>query len=279
MNARIRLVAIGTAAALTAGAPTAHAGLLDSLLPSLGGTVTNVGSTVGSVPLVGGVVTTVTGTVGGVVTGVEDTLTGTVDGLVGGVLDGATGSGSLLPTDVLDQLLGTVGGALAPGGATGATGAPGVPGTTGSGGFVLINGVPTPTGVVDAAAPDMSVTVASTLRQIHKTGSLRLRVRSSEPGVAAIGGAVRPGTAYRKPKKKKKTARTSAARHSRKVIKFPAAVLAFRKAGELQVTVKLGRVARRNLGASRNARISVATVSADRYRNQASDTIRRTIKR
>ena len=274
MNARIRLVAIGTAAALTAGAPTAHAGLLDSLLPSLGGTVTNVGSTVGSVPLVGGVVTTVTGTVGGVVTGVEDTLTGTVDGLVGGVLDGATGSGSLLPTDVLDQLLGTVGGALAPGGTTAATGAPG---TTGSGGFVLINGVPTPTGVVDAAAPDMSVTVASTLRQIHKTGSLRLRVRSSEPGVAALGGAVRPGTAYRKPKKK--TARTSAARHSRKVIKFPAAVLAFRKAGELQVTVKLGRVARRNLGASRNARISVATVSADRYRNQASDTIRRTIKR
>ncbi len=256
-------------------AAPAHA-QLGGLLPSLGEIVQNVGQTVEStLPISGGVVTGVTGTVGGIVNDTQGTLTSTLDQVLGDALSG-TGTGpldglvnSLLPTDTLDQLLLSLG--LGPAGANGAPGtAGGVGGTTAIG--------PDGNPVVDAAAPNAKVRVLSRLTQIRKTGSLRLEVSTDEAGVVAMSGAIRPGLAV-KSKKKSKRARAAAVKHSRKLIKFPAAILAFRKAGKLQVTVKLGRTARSTLGRSRDARMSIATLAADLARNQAVSQAKHKIKR
>ena len=255
-------------------AAPAHA-QLGGLLPGLGEIVQDVGQTVEStLPVSGGAVTGVTGTVGGIVNDTQGTLTSTVDQVLGDVLSG-TGTGSLdglvnslLPTDTLDQLLLSLG--LAPVGADGAPAGGGVGGTTAIG--------PDGNPVVDAAAPNAKVRVLSRLTQIRKTGSLRLEVSTDEAGVVAMSGAIRPGLAV-KSKKKSKRARAAAVKHSRKLIKFPAAILAFRKAGKLQVTVKLGRTARSTLGRSRDARMSIATLAADLARNQVVSQAKHKIKR
>lgn len=261
-----------TVTALGAGAGAvaapAQAQLLGGLLPDVGTLLTGTGDTLGTttdtiLPGSGGVITGVTGTVGGVVGGVEDTITGTVDQTLGGVL---SGGGGLLPAGVLDDLLGTL--------LANSTAAPGTPGTGTSGGpIVLTGGSATPWGIVlDAAAPRPRVKVLSRLKAIGKNGKMRMEIRTNEPGIVAVASTLRPGVAV-----KKKGAK--AVKHSRKVIKVPAIVLGYRKAGKLVVTVKLSRAAQRALGRSKAARMSVGTLASDVFRNQDSDRIRLKIKR
>ncbi|HUR85791.1 MAG TPA: hypothetical protein VMY78_10635 [Solirubrobacteraceae bacterium] len=262
-----------TVTALGAGAGAVaspvQAQLLGGLLPNLGTIVTGTGTALGNtlnsiLPGTGAVVTGVTGTVGGVVGGVQNTVTGVVDQTLGGVLDG--GAGGLLPTDVLDSLLGTL--------LANSSAAPGTPGTGTSGGpIVLAGGSVTPGGIVlDASAPRPTVKVLSTLKKIGKDGKMRMEIRTNEPGIVAVAGSVRPGVAV-----KKKGAK--AVKHSRKVIKVPSITLGYRKAGKLVVTVKLSRAAQRALGRSKDARMSVGTLASDVFRNQDSDNFRLKIKR
>jgi hypothetical protein len=256
---RTRVLAVGTAATVFAlpAAGSAQAQLLGLPLPNLGTVVQDLGKTVDSLLPTGGLVTTVTGTVGGVVSGVQDSVGGTVDSLVGDVLSG--GGGASLPTDTLDQLLATLG--ISSSGAGGSTGTGGTSGIVGPG---VVNGV------IDAAAPEPKFKVLSTLRSVHNTGKLRVRVISDEPGIVAVAGAIRPGYKVKKKKSSKKARKSAARKHDRRLIKFPAAILAYRKAGNLTMTIKLGRTARRTLGVSRNGRISFAVIAADVVKNQAS---------
>jgi hypothetical protein len=241
-------------------------GLLGGLLPNLGTIITNTGATLGSlIPGLGGVVTAVTGVVGGVVGGVQDTVVGVVDQTLGGVLGGANG---LLPTGVLDTLLGTL--------LKNSTASPGTPGTGNSGGVIVLSGAqPGPGGVIlDASPPRTNVKVISRLSEIGSTGTMKLEVKSNEPGIVAVGGNIRPGTAAVKAKKGRK-----AAKHSRALIKVPRMTLAYRKAGKLIVTVRLSRAAQRALRASKNAAMSVGTIAVDIFKNQDSDNTRVTIPR
>jgi len=268
-----RAAAILTIGALSAGtavaAAPAQAQLLGSLLPNIGtiitGTGTALGNTVNTIlPGVGGVVTGVTGTVGGVVGGVQNTVTGVVDQTLGGVLGGSSG---LLPDDVLNTLLGTLLG--------NSTAAPGTPGTGTSGGVIVLSGGSVGPGgiVLDASAPRPTVKVLSKLRQIGKTGKMKLQITTNEPGVVAMSGKVRPGAAVKARKG------TKAAKHSRKLIKVPQIVLGYRRAGKLIVTVRLSRAAQRALGTSKTAKMSVGTIAVDLFRNQDSDNAKVKIKR
>ncbi len=268
-----RVAALLTVTALGAGATTvaapAQASLLGGLLPNVGTIVTGTGATLGNtlngvVPGLGGVVTGVTGAVGGVVGGVQDSVTGVLDQTLGGVLGGATGG--LLPANVLDSLLGTL--------LANSSAAPGTPGTGTSGGpIVLSGGSVTPGGIViDASAPRPTVKVLTKLKAIGSSGKMRMEIRTNEPGIVAVAGSVRPGTAV-----KKKGAK--AVKHSRKLIKVPSIVLGYRKAGRLVVTVKLSRAAQRTLGRSKDARMSVGTVASDVFKNQDSDSIKLKLKR
>jgi hypothetical protein len=275
----ISITVLGAGAAF--GASPAQAGLLDGLLggnqqtqtttskngsllgllPNLGTIITSTGQTLGSlIPGLGGVVTGVTGVVGGLVGGVQDTVTSLVDQTLGGVLGGVTsGSSSLLPTTVLNPLLGTLlNSSLPKPGATTST-APIVL----SGGKIGANGA-----IVDASAPRPDVKVLSHLKGIGRDGRLRLEVRTDEPGIVAVAGSVRPGDAVKR-----------TARHSRRLIKVPNVVLAYRKAGRLVMTVKLSRAAQRALGTSKNARMSIGTVASDLFRNQDSETVNLNIGR
>lgn len=251
------------AVALAAGPASAQLGLP---LPGLGRVVQDLGTTVDNLLPTQGVVTTVTGSAGGVLSGVQQTVTGTVGSALDGVLGGSTAQP--LPAATLDQLLAALGLTAGPAGQQTADG-------HGAGTVAAPSGTPLQGGVVDAAAPEPTFTVLTTLRRIHKTGSLKLRVTSNEPGIVAVGGAIRPGAAVKKAGKRK----TRAVKHDRRLIKFPAAVLAYRKAGSLTMTIKLGKPARRTLGASRNGRISLAVIAADVYRNQASGYEKRKLKR
>jgi hypothetical protein len=275
-----RLAALMSVTALGAGATfaaaPAQAGLLDGLLggttqtsgktsllgllPNLGTIITDTGQTLGSlVPGVGGVVTGVTGTVGGIVGGVQDTVTGVVDQTLGSVVGGVTGTQSLLPTKVLNPLIGTL-----------LTNSLAKPTATGNAGPIVLSGgkIGTNGAIVDASAPRPSVKVISRLTGIARDGKMRLEVRTDEPGIVALAGKVRPGTPVKK-----------AVKQSRKLIKVPNVVLAYRKAGKLIVTVKLSRAAQRALGASKNARMSVGTVASDIFRNQDSDSVTLNIRR
>ncbi len=264
------LLSIGALGAGTAVvAAPAQAQLLGGALPSIGSIVTGTGEALGGavdgvLPGAGGVVTGVTGTVGGVVTGVQDTVAGTLDQTLGGVLGG---DGGLLPPDVLNTLLGTLLG--------NSTAAPGTPGTGTSGGVIVLSGGTVGPGgiVLDASAPRPTVKVLSKLRQIGRSGRMRLEIRTNEAGIVAVASKVRPGAAV----KAGRGART--VRHSRKLIKIPQITLGYRKAGKLVVTVRLSRAAQRSLGKSRNARMSVGTIAVDVYRNQDSDSAKVNIKR
>jgi hypothetical protein len=258
LAAFMSVIAVGAGASVAA-AP-AQAGLLGGLLPNLGTIITQTGATLGSlIPGLGGVVTGVTGTVGGVVGGVQDSVTGVVDqvldqtlgGALGGTLGGTTGQ-SLLPTNVLNPLIGTLLNSAVP-----------KPGVAGPGTPIVLSGGKLGAGgaIVDASAPRPTVKVLSKLKGIGRDGKMRLEVRTDEPGIVAVAGAVRPGDGVK-----------NAVKHSRKLIKIPNVVLAYRKAGKLVMTVKLSRAAQRALGSSKDARMSVGLVASDIFRNQGSDT-------
>lgn len=267
-----RAAALLSIGALSAGSAVAAApaqALLGGLLPSVGTILTGTGQTLGTtvdtiLPGTGGVITGVTGAVGGVVSGVESTVTGTLDQTLSGLLGG---SGGLLPDDVLDTLLGTL--------LANSTAAPGTPGTGTSGGPIVISGASIgPGGVIlDASAPRPTVTVLSKLKQIGRSGKMRIEIKTNEPGIVAVAGKIRPGAAVKAKKG------TRAAKHSRKLIRLPQLTLAYRQAGKLVVTVRLSRAAQRALGRSRNARMSVGSVAVDVYKNQDSDSAKVGIKR
>ena len=264
------LISIGALGAGTAVAAAPAQAQLLGLLPGIGTIVTGTGETLGGTldtiaPGTGGIVTGVTGTVGGVVSGVETTITGTLDETLGGLLGG--GGGGVLPDDIVNVLLGTLLG--------NSTAAPGTPGTGTSGGpIVLSGGSVGPGGVIlDASAPRPTVTVLSKLKQIGRNGKMRIEIKTNEPGIVAVAGKIRPGTAVKARKGAKRV------KHSRKLIKVPQITLGYRRAGKLVVTVRLSRAAQRALGRSRNARMSVGTVAVDVFKNQDSDSTKLNIKR
>ena len=270
-----RVTALLTIGALSAGtavaASPAQAGPLDGILPNVGSLVTGTGATLGGVvngvlPGTGGVVTGVTGTVGGVIGGVQDTVSGVLDQTLGGVIGGGGGA---LPDDVLGSLLGTL---LA--NSSAAPGTPGFGGPNAGGPIVLSGGTAGPNGVtLDASAPRSTVTVLSKLKQVGKTGKLKLRIKTNEPGVVALKSNVRPGATV----KAKKGAK--AAKVSKKLIKIPQIVLGYRKAGTLDVTVKLSRAAQRSLGKVKDAKMSVGTIAVDVWKNQGSENTKLKLKR
>lgn len=270
-----RVTALLTIGALSAGtavaATPAQAGLLDGVLPNVGGLVTGTGQALGGVlngvvPGTGGVITGVTGTVGGVIGGVQDTVSGVLDQTLGGVLGGGGGG---LPDDVLGSLLGTL---FA--NSSAAPGTPGFGGPNAGGPIVLSGGTTGPGGVVlDASAPRPTVKVLSKLSQVGKTGKMKIEVKTNEPGVVAFASNVRPGATI-KAKKGQKTAKVS-----KKLIKVPQIVLGYRKAGKLNVTVKLSRAAQRALGKVKDAKMSVGTIAVDVWKNQDSENVKLKLKR
>jgi hypothetical protein len=270
-----RVTALLTIGVLSAGtavaAAPAQAGLLDGIVPNVGSLVTGTGATLGGVvngilPGTGGVITGVTGTVGGVIGGVQDTVSGALDQTLGGVLGGGGGA---LPDDILGSLLGTL---LA--NSSAAPGTPGFGGPNAGGPIVLSGGTVGPNGVVlDASAPRSTVTVLSKLKQVGQTGKMKLRIKTNEPGVVALASNVRPGATV-KAKKGAKTAKVS-----KKLIKIPQIVLGYRKAGTLDVTVKLSRAAQRSLGKVKDAKMSVGTIAVDVWKNQDSENTKLKIKR
>jgi hypothetical protein len=195
------------------------------------------------------------GDVGGLLQEVTGALPAPVGGTVDDVLGGTLGE---LPAGTVDDLLGSAGVA----GLDGARGAPGSPGVT-----VLPDG----TILVDSRPPVTGVKVLSKARQVGKTGKLRLRISSDEPGIVALGGTVRPGIA-------RKVHGHRLRHHSRKPIHLPSAVLAYRKAGALKVAIQLSRKAQRNLRRGYNARLSLALVALDVARNQQRRSVKRIVK-
>ena len=244
-----RVSALLTIGALSAGtavaAAPAQAGLLDAVVPSVGSLVTGTGATLG-------------GAVDGVLPGTGSVITG-VTGTVGGVIGGG---GGLLPDDILNALLGT----LLANSST-------VPGALDS--IVLSGGQVGPGGTImlDASAPRSTVTVLSKLKQVGKTGKMKVEIKMNEPGIVAIKSNVRPGAAI-KARKGQKTAKIS-----KKLIKIPQIVLGYRKAGKLMVTVRVSRAAQRTLGKVKNARMSVGTIAVDVYKNQDSENTKLKLKR
>jgi hypothetical protein len=262
----MRAPILATAAALTLAA-TAHAqlGLPLPPLPDPIDTVTQTTDQItGAVPdPTGGVVDTVTGTVGGVI----DTTTGTVDGATGGVTGGLTDTvgqtvdqvlgGTLgeLPLGTVDDLLGAAG--LT--GLNGANGAPGAPGTR-----ILPDG----TVLIDKAAPVTRFKVLTRNRTVGRTGKLKLQVSSNEPSVVALVGTVRPGRAWKLHGKARK-------HHSRKAIKIPKVVLAYRQPGSLRLTIQFSRRAQRNIRHSYNTSVKLTLVAIDVARNQVTRKLNR----
>lgn len=264
------LLTIGAIGAMSAvAAAPAHA-LLGNLLPNVGAIVTGTGQTLGGLLPggAGGAVTGVTGTVGGVLTGVQNNVVGTVDQTLGGVIGG--GGGGLLPDDVIGTLLGTL---LA--NSSAAPGTPGFGGPNAGGPIVLSGGQVGPGGVIllDASAPRPTIKVLSRLRQVGRTGTMKLEIKTNEPGIVALAANVRPGTAIKAQKGKKP------AKVSRRLIKIPPIVLGYRQAGKLTVTVRVSRAAQRNLNRVRDARMSVGTVAVDVWKNQDSESTRLRLKR
>ena len=213
------------------------------------GTVTDPTGTVGSV------IDTVTGTVddttGGVTGGITDTVGGTIDDVLGGTL------GSL-PTGTIDDLLGAAG--LA--GKNGAAGANGTPGVT-----VLPDG----TVVVDKRPPNTTVKVLDRNRKIGRNGKLRLQISSDEPSVVALVGSVKPGRAWKLHGRAKK-------HHSRKAVKIPKVLLAYRKAGALRLTIQFSRRAERNFRHSYNSTVRLSLLAVDVARNQVTRKLNRVVK-
>ena len=256
-----RLSALLIIGALSAGtavaAAPAQAGLLDGVVSTSGSLLTS--------PT--GAITNVIGTVGGVITGVEANVGGTVDQVLGGVI---SGDGGRLPDDVVGTLLGTLLANSSP-----APGTPGFGGPNAGGPIVLSGGQVGPGGVIllDASAPRSTVTVLSKLKQVGKTGKMKIEIKTNEPGIVAIKSNVRPGSAIKAKKGQKR------AKISKKLIKIPQIVLGYRKSGKLTVTVRVSRAAQRTLGKVKDARMSVGTIAVDVYKNQDSENTKLKLKR
>jgi len=92
------------------------------------------------------------------------------------------------------------------------------------------------------------IRVLSSLRSIGKSGRLRLRIRTAAAGVVVVATRIRPG----------RRVSSSRARHSRRLIKPKPRSLGRLPAGSRTVSIKLSRNARRMLGRSRSARLSVS---------------------
>jgi hypothetical protein len=211
---------------------------------TLGGTVTDPTGTVGSV------IDTVTGTVGDP----TGTVTGTVGQTVDQVLGGTLGT---LPAGTVDDLLG----------AAGLAGKDGTNGAAGPGVKVLPDG----TIVVDKRAPVTQVKVLDRNRKVGRNGKLRLQISSDEPSVVALIGTVKPGRAYHLHGRKLK-------QHSRKSVKLPKVVLAYRKAGALRLTIQFSRRAQRNIRGSYNSTVRLSLVAVDVARNQVTRKLHRVVK-
>jgi hypothetical protein len=253
------LAAVAAALAVPAAASAQLSLPLPPLPASTPDPTQTVDQVTGALPdPVTGVVDTVTGTVGGVVDtvntttgGITDTIGQTVDDVLGGNLPE-------LPTGTIDDLLGAAG--LE--GLNGANGANGQPGVT-----VLPNG----TVVVDSRAPVTKVTVLNRNRTVGRNGKLRLQISSDEPSVVALVGTVRPGRAWKLHGRAKKF-------HSRKAIKIPKVVLAYRKAGALRLTIQFSSSAQRNFRHSYNSSVKMTLVAVDVARNQVTRKLNRVVK-
>jgi hypothetical protein len=206
-----------------------------------------------------GVVDTVTGTAGGVV----DTVTNTTGDPTGGIIDtvGQTidqvlgGTLPELPTGTVDDLLGAAG----LNGLNGANGAPGQPG---------VKVMPDGSVVVDKRPPTTTVNVLNRNRTVGRNGKLSLKITSDEPSVVALVGTVKPGRKWH----------TRGKSHSRKTIKIPKVVLAYRNAGALKLTIQFSRRAQRNIKRSFNSTMKLSLVAVDVARNQVTRKMRRVVK-
>ena len=72
--------------------------------------------------------------------------------------------------------------------------------------------------------------------------------------------------------------RKIARHHSRKPVKFPSVVLAYRKAGALKLTIQFSRKAQRNLRHGYNARLTLSMLAVDVARNQQKRLVKRIVK-
>jgi hypothetical protein len=225
-------------------------GTVDQTLTDPTGTVTST-------------VTDPTGTIGGVI----DTTTSTLDGATGGTTGTITdpvvqtidqvlgGTLATLPTGTIDDLLGAAG-------LNGANGANGASGVT-----VLPDG----TVVVDKRPPNTTVKVLDRNGKVGRSGKLRLQIASDEPSVVALVGSVKPGRAWKLHGRAKKL-------HSRKAIKIPKVMLAYRKAGALRLTIQFSRRAQRNIRGSYNSSVRLSLFAVDVARNQVTRKLNRVVK-
>ncbi len=251
-------------------------------LPDVGQVVTSIGTTVGGtvdpvLPGTGGIVTGTTGAVGGIITGTTPTVTTTVDQTLGGIL-GGHGTRCGHRPDHRRQCPGHRPARRRAQHAARHTRYPDArrhgqrPG--GRSRRLDHRGQPRARRHVQGAL---------LLRGVKALGKLKLQVSSDEPGLVAFTSTLRPVWRSRPRRRSARhargKARSSAAKHSRKVIHIAPVSLGFRKAGKLKVTVQLSRAAQRNLGNSRNARISVGLLAADAARNQLQERVKQTVKR
>lgn len=257
-HAALSLPSAGTLVTQTTGSLLPGTG--DVVDQAVGGLIEVVGD-IGAPTGTTGVTDPVVGAVGDVLGVLGETTTGATGGTTGGTTTIPTGTANPgpaptgpMPTGSLDTVLQALLG-VAPASA---------PAVGGSG--------TQPAGsVLDRQAPAVAIRVLSRLRRAARTGRLRLRVASDEPAVVAFSSLLRPGRALR--------AGGRARRVSRRLIRIKPIVVAFRRAGSLDVTVRLARAARRNLGRTRDARMALRLWAADAVRNQAAAQLRRTIRR
>src|SRR6478609_6195365 len=85
-----------------------------------------------------------------------------------------------------------------------------------------------------------------------------LKITSDEPSVVALVGTIKPGRKWH----------ARGTRHSRKAIKVPKVVLAYRQAGALKLTIQFSSLAQRNIRHSYNSTMKLSLVAIDVARNQ-----------
>jgi hypothetical protein len=259
------IAAVAAALALPAGA-LAQLGLpdptqvitqttstVDQTLTDPTGTVTS--TVTDPTGTIGGVIDTTTSTLNGATGGTTGTITDPVVQTVDQVLGGTLGT---LPTGTIDDLL-SAAGLAGTNGANGATGASGV--------TVLPDG----TVVIDKRPPNTTVKVLDRNGKVGRSGKLRLQIASDEPSVVALVGSVKPGRAWKLHGRAKKL-------HSRKAIKIPKVMLAYRKAGALRLTIQFSRRAQRNIRGSYNSSVRLSLLAVDVARNQVTRKLNRVVK-
>ncbi len=108
-------------------------------------------------------------------------------------------------------------------------------------------------------------------RTVGRNGKLGLQISSDEPSVVALVGTVRPGRAWKLHGRAKRL-------HSRRAIKIPKVVLAYRKAGALRLTIQFSSAAQRNIRHSYNSSVKLTLVAVDVARNQVTRKLNRVVK-